>query len=96
MDQWIVYILQSAKDERYYIGSTSDLERRLKKHNAGGVDATKYRRPLNMVYAEPCKNKKEAMAREKYLKSLKSHVVIAALIEQSQTAGSTTIPSKTD
>ncbi len=30
-----VYILQSLKDSKYYIGSTSDVEARLRFHNAG-------------------------------------------------------------
>jgi hypothetical protein len=33
---YYVYILRSLVNDRYYIGSTKDLERRLKKHNVGG------------------------------------------------------------
>ncbi|MEI6479299.1 MAG: GIY-YIG nuclease family protein [bacterium] len=33
---WFVYILKSLKDGRYYIGSTSDIEKRVERHNHGG------------------------------------------------------------
>ena len=72
MNHWTANILLSEKDGRYYIGSTCDVERSLKKHNAGGVDATKHRRPLKVVYFEQYANKKAASARERYLKSIKS------------------------
>ncbi|MBU1355163.1 MAG: GIY-YIG nuclease family protein [Candidatus Edwardsbacteria bacterium] len=81
MGKWFVYILQSAKDRRFYIGSTSDIEKRLAKHNAGGVDATKYRRPLALVYKEELPYKITAMTRERQLKSLKSHKAIQALVD---------------
>ena len=33
--EWVVYVLRSAKDNGFYIGMTSNLERRVKEHNAG-------------------------------------------------------------
>lgn len=40
-----VYILQSEKDcERFYVGCTNDLDRRLSEHNAGqSIHTNKYR-----------------------------------------------------
>ena len=32
-----VYLLKSSKDQRLYVGYTSDVERRLREHNAGFV-----------------------------------------------------------
>ncbi|MCK9244949.1 MAG: GIY-YIG nuclease family protein, partial [Candidatus Marinimicrobia bacterium] len=32
---YFVYILQSQKDQGFYIGFTSNLEKRIKEHNAG-------------------------------------------------------------
>ena len=80
MGEWYVYILRSEKDGRFYIGCTSFLTARIEKHNCGGVDATKYRRPLRMEYSEAGPDKAAAMKREQYLKSLKSHTVIEDLI----------------
>lgn len=38
---YFVYILFSSKTEKYYIGSTDNLESRLKHHNAGATPFTK-------------------------------------------------------
>ena len=63
-----VYILQSEADKGYYYGSTSDLEKRVKEHNAGRVKSTKSRRPLNLHYYEEYDDKREALKREQYFK----------------------------
>jgi putative endonuclease len=47
-----VYVLLSQKDDKFYIGFTSDLERRLKEHNDGKAQSTKSRRPLKLLYYE--------------------------------------------
>jgi putative endonuclease len=47
-----VYILQSLKDSKYYIGETSDVEARLCFHNAGLQRSTKHRRPFKIVLIE--------------------------------------------
>jgi len=66
---WI-YILYSEKDHKLYVGCTSDVERRVVRHNAGYVTATKVRRPLVLIYSEEYKDKAEAFNRERFLKSL--------------------------
>ncbi len=66
-----VYILKSEKDGRYYIGCTSDINMRLAWHNEGKNTSTKYRRPLKLVYNEEFLTKKEAMKRERKIKSYK-------------------------
>lgn len=63
------YVLRSQKDKKLYIGWTSDLKSRLKKHNEGLVTATKYRKPLELLYYEACKSKEKAIIREKQLKT---------------------------
>jgi len=64
-----VYILYSEKDGRLYKGFTSDLKRRLNEHNLGENTSTAYRRPLKLVYYEAYLVKRDAEAREKYLKT---------------------------
>jgi len=66
---YYVYVLQSLKDGNMYVGFTTDLENRLKQHNAGRVDSTKSRIPLKLIYYEACINQKDALHREKYLKT---------------------------
>lgn len=65
---YYVYILLSEKDGQLYIGSTPDLKTRIKKHESGYVAATKYRRPLKLVYYESYMHSTDAKRREKYLK----------------------------
>jgi len=43
---FITYILYSDKSDRYYVGSTGNLEDRLKRHNTGRSTFTKKRYSL--------------------------------------------------
>lgn len=63
------YVLKSKKDDKLYIGFSSDLKKRLQEHNKGLVEATKSRVPLEIVYYEACLNEKKAIEREKVLKT---------------------------
>jgi len=62
------YILQSEIDHQYYYGSTTNLKRRAKEHSKGAVFATKYRRPLRLVYYEAFLSLDQARKREKQVK----------------------------
>ena len=42
------YVLYSPTHDRYYKGHAEDLDKRLKDHNSGGVQATKPFRPWKM------------------------------------------------
>ncbi|MDP3785094.1 MAG: GIY-YIG nuclease family protein [bacterium] len=64
-----VYILQSVKDGRTYVGYARDVLIRFAEHNAGRVKATKHRRPLKVFFSEECKTLADAKYREKYWKS---------------------------
>ncbi len=66
---YYVYVMRSHKDKHFYVGFTSDLNKRLKKHNDGLVESTNPRRPFDLVYYEACVNKHDAIRRERYLKS---------------------------
>jgi putative endonuclease len=69
--EYFVYILQSLKDHKYYIGSTSNVEARLEFHNSGKQRSTRHRTPFILVYKEICFSKEEALKREKQIKSYK-------------------------
>ena len=64
-----LYILQSKKDNHYYIGSTKDLRKRLKEHNGGKVKSTKSRIPFILIYYEAFLSEKDARLRESELKN---------------------------
>ena len=63
-----VYILFSEKDKQLYTGFTPNLKSRFKAHTDGFVKATKYRRPLKLIYYEAYVKELDARRREKYLK----------------------------
>lgn len=64
-----VYVLESCKDGRFYIGITKDLKDRLKRHNSGRIQSTKSRLPFKIVYVEEYSDYVKARSREKFLKS---------------------------
>ena len=65
-----VYVLgcHSAGGPRTYVGWTTDLERRLKRHNAGTGARSTRGRAWVLLYAERHPNRAEAMSREWHLK----------------------------
>jgi len=66
---YYVYVLVSMQDKNFYVGYTNNLKSRFEQHLKGLVFSTKDRRPLKIVYYEACRDKKDAMHREKYLKT---------------------------
>ncbi len=77
---YFVYILQSEKDGKYYIGSTANVANRLQYHNKGSQRSTKFRVPFNIVYTETLLDKRAALAREKQIKSYKGGEAFKRLI----------------
>lgn len=66
---YFIYILQSLKDIRTYVGYSKDVNNRLIQHNFGQVPATKNRRPLKLIFTESFTTEQEAKRRELYWKS---------------------------
>ena len=84
-----VYILYSRKICKYYIGVTSDLERRLVEHNEGISKKawTKRASDWTVVYSEGFENKSNAFKREKKIKSFKGGNAFYRLICQGSSDG---------
>ena len=80
MSPYYVYILKSLKDNKHYIGSTSDVEKRLSFHNNGFQRSTKHRIPFVWVYTEELTTKSEALRREKRIKSYKGGTAFTRLL----------------
>lgn len=72
-DFYFVYLLRSLKDGKFYIGFTTDVEKRLVAHSEGRNISTRNRRPLELIYFEAYRNKLDALGREKFLKSGSGH-----------------------
>lgn len=78
---YYVYILQSLKDKKFYIGCTTELEKRLKYHNNGSNKSTRYRRPFVLVYFEKYNDKHLAFQKEFFLKSPKGFLEKKKIID---------------
>jgi putative endonuclease len=63
------YVLQSEKDNGFYVGFTKNLKLRFEQHSKGLVESTKDRTPMNLIYYEACLDQNDAIRREKYLKT---------------------------
>ena len=66
---YYVYVLRSKRDRNFYVGHTVDLLKRIEYHNKGVVESTRNRIPLELIYYEACIKQKDALHREKYLKT---------------------------
>jgi len=66
---FFVYVLFSENSNRFYIGITENVEKRLKIHNAGKVKSTKAFIPWDVIHFEEYVSRIDARKREKYLKS---------------------------
>ena len=67
---WLLYMLRCS-DGTFYTGITNDLTRRLKMHSSGRASHyTRTRRPIELLYQEPCGTRTSAMVRECAVKAL--------------------------
>lgn len=77
---WWVYILRCA-DGTLYTGMTDNVERRAASHNLGkGAKYTRGRRPVTVVYQEPCPDKSAALRREYGIKRLSRAEKLALIV----------------
>mgnify|MGYP001570748920 CR=1 FL=1 len=74
-----LYVLRLS-DNSYYIGSTENLEKRLREHNRKRVKSTKNKLPFVLIYTESHTNRSEAQTREYQIKKWKSKDAIERLI----------------
>jgi putative endonuclease len=66
---FFVYVLYSDGFDKYYVGLSENVDKRLKEHNEGQNKSTKPYIPWRVVHLEEYKTRNEARTREKYLKS---------------------------
>jgi putative endonuclease len=81
---FFVYIIQSKKDNYYYIGSTHDLVSKLERHNQGRSKYTKAKRPWDLIYFEKYPDRPAASKRENQIKKRKSKTFIETLVRTSR------------
>lgn len=79
-----VYIIQSLKDKRTYVGYINDLNRRLVEHNSGQNKSTKNRIPFKLLFSEEFENIEEAKKRELWWKNSSGRKKLKGFFENRQ------------
>jgi len=84
MPYW-VYILQNETSGKLYKGQTSDLDKRIERHNTHESGSMRYtykqKGPWRLIHSEKYSTRSEAMKREKFLKRgqgrewIKEHII---------------------
>ncbi len=80
---YYIYVLYSAEADKYYVGYTSDPQRRLTEHNtADRTTFTSNYRPWQMAALFACgPQEKDAMRLERFIKQQKSRALIEKLVD---------------
>ncbi len=81
-----VYVIQSRSSDKIYIGQTIDLEKRIRQHNDPENNFSLYTKknkgPWELVYKEDVATRRDALRREKYLKSSRGRSYIKAFLSE--------------
>ena len=64
-----VYAIKSKQRNYIYVGLTSNLAERIRRHNDGRERTTRAYRPFELIYSEDQPTREEARKREKYFKT---------------------------
>ena len=83
-----VYILKSDSKQRYYIGCTGSLLRRLNEHRHGKVSSTKSLLPVKLVFQQHCLTFSEARTLESRLKRFKRKDFLEKIIKEGKVKSS--------
>jgi len=75
-----VYILKSVENNRYYVGQTGSLEKRLADHNLGLCRSTKKWLPWRLIYKEVFLSRADAMKRERQIKNYKGGIAFKKIV----------------
>ena len=70
---YFTYIIQSESSNRFYIGSTGNLDDRLQRHNQDRSLATKSMGPWKLVFSKTFLTRSEAIALESKIKKRGAH-----------------------
>ena len=80
--KFYVYILYSVAFDKYYIGQTNNLSRRLLEHNNKKAKSTMPYVPYTIKWNTEKSSRKEALILERKLKNLKSKIRLKKFIDK--------------
>ena len=80
------YILYSSKLDRYYVGTTDHVDRRVNEHNSAYYKNayTSKGIPWELKLSIPCANSSEAYRLETFIKKMKSRVFIEKMVSDNE------------
>ena len=78
---YYVYFLKSIKTNKYYVGVSNDVKRRLKEHNNGLSKFTAPYKPYELKRVEKFVKIEDAYKREIFIKKKKSKKIIELIIK---------------
>ena len=84
MKPFFTYILFSRNKNRFYTGSTNNLDRRLKEHNSGQTKSTKNGTPWELAFVKSFNNYSDAHLFEMKIKRMKSRKFIEELVKSNE------------
>ena len=64
-----IYVLQSTKTGRRYLGSCDNLDERIRRHNLGHSKATRHGIPWTLMHSESFSSRAEATRKERFYKT---------------------------
>ncbi len=77
-----VYILKSDLNGRFYVGSTTDIERRMAQHQRNQTPSTHRMKAYKLVFSQEYSTLQEAREIEKRLKKLKRKDYLQKIIDE--------------
>ena len=83
LNMYFVYVLRSDFDNKFYIGFTNNVKRRLSDHNSGKVLSTSLRKPFKLFYYEAHLSKTDVLRREQYFKTSKGKITLKLILRDS-------------
>jgi len=79
---YCTYIIRSKTTGKFYIGSTQNLENRLKRHNQGHTKSISGKGPFELIHKEVFETRRKAYKRERQIKSYKGGNAFKKLINK--------------
>jgi putative endonuclease len=72
VENYYTYIIESTTNQRWYIGHTNNIDRRLDEHNSGQNNSTKGKGPWKLIFLKEFDNNLDANRFELKLKKLRN------------------------